>query len=83
MSILARLYRLAAPLVDRDDDDGAGVNDDRDHLFDLESFLIAKALNVAVPSGPRFEPLFRDDENDREEDRNWNEFKYVTNELTN
>ena len=37
------------------------------HMFDLESFLTAKALNVAIPGGPRFEPLFKDvDPNDED-----------------
>jgi hypothetical protein len=30
------------------------------HLFDMKSFFTAKALNVAIPGGPKFEPLFRD-----------------------
>lgn len=30
------------------------------YLFDLKSFFTAKALNVAIPGGPKFEPLVRD-----------------------
>ena len=30
------------------------------HLFDRRSFFTAKALNLAIPGGPKFEPLFRD-----------------------
>jgi len=29
-------------------------------LFDKKSFYTAKALNVAIPGGPKFEPLYRD-----------------------
>lgn len=37
------------------------------HMFDLNSFLTAKALNVAIPGGPRFEPLYKDvDPNDED-----------------
>ena len=40
------------------------------HLFDKESFKTAKALNMAIPGGPKFEPLF-DDESEEED---WNDF---------
>ncbi|KAK2732810.1 pre-mRNA-splicing factor 8 [Myotisia sp. PD_48] len=37
------------------------------YMFDLNSFLTAKALNVAIPGGPRFEPLYKDiDPNDED-----------------
>ena len=29
------------------------------YLFDLKSFYSAKALNMAIPGGPKFEPLYR------------------------
>lgn len=36
-------------------------------MFDLKSFFTAKALNVAIPGGPRFEPLYKDvDPNDED-----------------
>jgi pre-mRNA-processing factor 8 len=36
-------------------------------MFDLNSFFTAKALNVAIPGGPRFEPLYKDvDPNDED-----------------
>ncbi|CDJ52440.1 Mov34/MPN/PAD-1, related [Eimeria brunetti] len=44
------------------------------YLFNLESFCTAKALNLAIPGGPKFEPLFRDIQ---EEDEDWNEFNDV------
>jgi hypothetical protein len=40
------------------------------YLFDLKSFYTAKALNMAIPGGPKFEPLYRDM---FEEDEDWNE----------
>lgn len=30
------------------------------YLFDLNSFITAKSLNMCIPGGPKFEPLFRD-----------------------
>lgn len=42
------------------------------YLFDLKSFINAKALSVAIPGGPKFEPLFKDTLDDFEDD--WNEF---------
>ena len=44
------------------------------HLFDLNSFYTAKALNMAIPGGPKFEPLFRDI---YAEDEDWNEFNDI------
>ncbi|CAF9937322.1 MAG: pre-mRNA-splicing factor 8 [Alectoria fallacina] len=58
---MATLYRLShqllSDLVDRN----------YFHMFDLPSFETAKALNVAIPGGPRFEPLYKDvDPNDED-----------------
>ena len=44
------------------------------YLFDKSSFFTAKALNVAIPGSPKFEPLYRD-MGAFEED--WNEFNDV------
>lgn len=30
------------------------------YLFDVNSFITAKSLNMCIPGGPKFEPLFRD-----------------------
>ena len=38
------------------------------HLFDRRSFFTAKALNLAIPGGPKFEPLFRDHDADEVRD---------------
>ncbi|KAL9064186.1 MAG: hypothetical protein Q9157_007922 [Trypethelium eluteriae] len=58
---MATLYRLShqllSDLVDRN----------YFHMFDLPSFMTAKSLNVAIPGGPRFEPLYKDvDPNDED-----------------
>jgi len=44
------------------------------YLFEPKAFFTAKALNVAIPGGPRFEPLYRDTDNF---DEDWNEFNDV------
>jgi pre-mRNA-processing factor 8 len=44
------------------------------HLFDLKSFYTAKSLNIAIPGGPKFEPLFKDF---FQEDEDWNEFNDI------
>ncbi|GAU12484.1 hypothetical protein TSUD_230170 [Trifolium subterraneum] len=44
------------------------------YLFDKESFFTAKALNMCIPGGPKFEPLYRDVEKG---DEDWNEFNDI------
>jgi pre-mRNA-processing factor 8 len=44
------------------------------YLFDLNSFITAKSLNMAIPGGPKFEPLSRDI---FDEDEDWNEFNDI------
>jgi pre-mRNA-processing factor 8 len=51
---MATLYRLSLPILSEIMDKNYFF------LFDIESFLTAKALNVAIPGGPRFEPLYKD-----------------------
>lgn len=58
---MATLYRLSRPLL------SDLVDKNYFHMFDMNSFLTAKALNVAMPGGPRFEPLYKDvDPNDED-----------------
>lgn len=66
--IMGTLYRLASQLL--------SDLTDRNYfyLFDLPSFYTAKALNLAIPGGPKFEPLYRDDNVDEED---WNEFNDI------
>lgn len=58
---MATLYRLSDQLL-------SDVYDKNYfHMFDRQSFFTAKALNVAIPGGPRFEPLYKDiDPNDED-----------------
>ena len=44
------------------------------YLFETNSFITAKSLNMCIPGGPKFEPLFRDMDT-RDED--WNEFNDI------
>ncbi|KAJ5063160.1 NUC071 domain-containing protein [Bipolaris maydis] len=58
---MATLYRLSKQLL------SDIVDKNYFHMFDLDSFQTAKALNVAIPGGPRFEPLYKDiDPNDED-----------------
>jgi len=58
---MATLYRLAGQLL------SDVVDKNYFHMFDKQSFFTAKALNVAIPGGPRFEPLYKDiDPNDED-----------------
>ena len=54
MEKMAVLYRLCNQLLTD------LVDDNYFYLFDLKSFFTAKALNLAIPGGPKFEPLVRD-----------------------
>ncbi|RMZ73013.1 pre-mrna-processing-splicing factor 8 [Pyrenophora seminiperda CCB06] len=58
---MATLYRLSKQLLSET------VDKNYFHMFDMSSFKTAKALNVAIPGGPRFEPLYKDiDPNDED-----------------
>ncbi|CAH8476010.1 unnamed protein product [Schistosoma bovis] len=68
LNIMSNLYRLANSLLTD------LVDDNYFYLFDLKSFFTAKALNVALPGGPKFEPLVKDK---TLEDEDWNEFNDI------
>ncbi|KAL9088513.1 MAG: hypothetical protein Q9159_003079 [Coniocarpon cinnabarinum] len=58
---MANLHRLSGQLMTD------LVDPNSSYMFDLDSFFTAKALNVAIPGGPRFEPLYKDiDPNDED-----------------
>ena len=65
---MATLYRLANQLLTD------LVDSNFFYLFDPKSFFTAKALNMAIPGGPKFEPLIKD-HNLGDED--WNEFNDI------
>lgn len=68
ISQLANLYRLADTLLSDICDENYF------YLFDLKSFFTAKALNVALPGGPKFEPLVKEA---YQADEDWNEFNDI------
>jgi hypothetical protein len=52
LPIMASLYRLGRTLLSDQPDKNAT------YLFDKKAFFTAKALNMAIPGGPKFEPLY-------------------------
>ena len=68
LPIMSNLYRLASQLLTDLTDKNYF------YLFNRDDFITAKSLNVCMPGGPKFEPLFRDMET-RDED--WNEFNDI------
>jgi len=65
---MSNLYRLASQLLSDLTDKNYF------YLFEDSSFFTAKALSVAIPGGPKFEPLHRDVDMD---DEDWNEFNDI------
>lgn len=63
---MINLHRLSTPILTDI------KNKNYYYLFDKRSFFTAKALNNAIPGGPKFEPLYKDVE---EED--FNEFNSI------
>ncbi|KAL6783719.1 PRP8 [Auxenochlorella protothecoides x Auxenochlorella symbiontica] len=68
LPVMANLYRLAGQLL------SDLVDANYFYLFDLNSFITAKSLNMAIPGGPKFEPLHRDSD---ARDEDWNEFNDI------
>ena len=67
---LLALHRLSQPLLSDLSDPNYF------YLFNLKAFFTAKALNSAIPGGPKFEPLFKE-LIDQEAQEDWNEFNDV------
>ena len=68
LPIMATLYRLAGQLMSDLTDKNYF------YLFEQKSFFTAKALNMCIPGGPKFEPLYRDMD---KADEDWNEFNDI------
>ncbi|KAG8802728.1 pre-mRNA-splicing factor 8 [Serendipita sp. 411] len=68
LPVMANLYRLGRTLLSDHVDNNAS------YLFDKKAFFTAKALNMAIPGGPKFEPLYRDLD---KYDEDWNEFNDI------
>lgn len=68
--IMANLYRLAGQLM------SDLIDRNYYYLFTEKNFFTAKALNLAIPGGPKFEPLYRDAT--AVDDEDWNEFNDIS-----
>lgn len=68
LPVMSTLYRLGGQLLSDLTDQNYF------YLFNTNAFITAKSLNMAIPGGPKFEPLFRDMDT-RDED--WNEFNDI------
>jgi pre-mRNA-processing factor 8 len=66
---MANLHRLGGQML------GDILDENYYYLFDKNSFFTGKALNMAIPGGPKFEPLYRDMDDPQDDD--WNEFNDV------
>ena len=65
---MANLYRLGCTLLsDRPDNNSS-------YLFNKKSFFTTNVLNMVIPGGPKFEPLYRDMDSF---DEDWNEFNDI------
>lgn len=69
--VLANLYRLASVLLPDASDANAF------YLFNQRSFMTAKALGLAIPGGPSFEPLFPDQGGAADAAADWDEFNDI------
>ncbi|KAL0224761.1 hypothetical protein RCL1_002673 [Eukaryota sp. TZLM3-RCL] len=56
IEIMSNLFRLALPILN------SNIDLNTNYLFNSASFLTAKALNYALPGGPKFDPLYPPDE---------------------
>ncbi|CAH2079062.1 unnamed protein product [Thlaspi arvense] len=65
LPVKSTLHRLAGQLL------SDLVDRNYFYMFDTPSFLTAKALNMCIPGGPKYEPLYRDVE------KEWNEFNDI------
>jgi pre-mRNA-processing factor 8 len=67
--IMGNLYRLAGQII------SDLLDRNYWYLFEKKNFYTAKALNLSIPGGPKFEPLFSDSIGVDDED--WNEFNDI------
>ena len=70
LGMMANLYQLSTHLLNDI------VDKNYYFLFDLPAFKTAKALNLAIPGGPKFEPLFKDGLAEYDDD--YNEFNDIS-----
>ena len=67
--VMGRLYEHASQLL------SDIVDKNYFYLFDKRAFMSAKALNVSISGGPKYEPLFQDYDDNGADD--WNEFNDI------
>ena len=67
LPIMSNLFRMSKQLLSDLQDPNYF------YMFDKKSMVTSKALNMAIPGGPKFEPLFKD----IEADEDWNEFNDI------
>ena len=53
LPVMSTLYRLAGQLL------SDLIDHNYFYLFEPQAFITAKSLNMCIPGGPKFEPLFR------------------------
>ena len=68
LPVMGTLHRLAGQLI------SDLIDENYFYLFERKSFFTAKALSMAIPGGPKYEPLFRDED---QADEDWNEFNDI------
>ncbi|KAJ3360175.1 Pre-mRNA-processing-splicing factor 8 [Kappamyces sp. JEL0680] len=68
LPVMTTLYRYSRQLV------SDLIDPNYYYLFDKKAMFTSKALNMAIPGGPKFEPLFRDVDI---ADEDWNEFNDI------
>ncbi|WAQ81207.1 hypothetical protein PtA15_1A547 [Puccinia triticina] len=68
LGMMSTLYRIGRNLL------SDFIDNNYFYLFEPKAFFTAKAMNMAIPGGARFEPLHRDAES---YDDDWNEFNDI------
>ncbi|KAG1808408.1 NUC071 domain-containing protein [Suillus subaureus] len=68
LPVMVNLYHLGRTLLSDQPDSNTS------YLFNKKSFFTAKALNLAIPGGPKFKPLYHDMD---AFDEDWNKFNDV------
>ncbi|EPQ26542.1 uncharacterized protein PFL1_05864 [Pseudozyma flocculosa PF-1] len=70
---MAALHRLGRTLLS----DFASGDRNYFYMFDPKSFFTAKALNMAIPGGPKFEPLYKDTDGFDDDFTDFTDFRKV------
>lgn len=68
LPVMSTLFRLSRQLL------SDLIDPNHYYMFDKKAMFTSKALNMAIPGGPKFEPLIRDLD---PADEDWNEFNDI------